>query len=413
MSDPRDPAGRDDPRPADSPPADDLAPAAAQAAPAARPQLVNPYDALAGPDHTPEARAARADNEDAALAAAPDEVDDVTVVNIDADEGVADAGEGSPPPTRRRTLLLVAGALVLVAVGALLGLVAAQLSRPPGDDQVIARVGPTAITRGEFLRRYSGSEDPKALLDELIDAELVIQASTREGVKPDPAQLDKQIQQIRQQQGDDTAFKSFLETNRIPSEAALRDLLSRQQLIQAMVYKHTTVEQARARHILLTGEGADAIAKRKPEAEALLAQLQGGADFAALAREKSEDPGSKPDGGELGWAPRSAFVPAFDEAIFSMKPGELRLVQSDFGWHIIQLQDAPAVRPLDSQRYFETPAVQQALNNTFLPWIKSLRADAEKAGQVSVIVPPAQLVPSAAPALPSAQPLDATPAPAP
>jgi peptidyl-prolyl cis-trans isomerase C len=403
VSDPLNPSERDEPRPDDTSPEATHAPIGAFADPA--PSEDAPADAATG-------STIRLDDAGAipvpvigppALAAEAGADDDYT--DDEADE--------EPAPNRRRTALLIAGALVLVAVGALLGLFAAQLSRPPGDDQVIARVGPTSITRGEFMRRYSGGEDPKALLDQLIDAELVIQASDREGVKADTAQVDQQIQQIREQQGDDETFQRFLEANSIPSEAALRDLLTRQQLIQAMVYKHTTVEQARARHILLAGDSADVIAARKPEAEALLAELQGGADFATLAREKSEDPGSKETGGDLGWAPRSAFVPAFDEAIFSMKPGELRLVQSDYGWHVIQLQDAPVVRPLDGERYFQAPAVQQALNDTFLPWVKALRTDAEKAGQVSVLVPPAELVPSAAPALPQAQPLDVTAAPAP
>jgi peptidyl-prolyl cis-trans isomerase C len=396
-----DPTERDEPRP------DHTRPDASQPPLDALPDAPQPEERADIPDAATDATIRLADDADAI----PVPLIGPPALTADADAGDEDAEDDEdevPAPNRRRTALIVAGALVLVAVGALLGLFAAQLSRPPGDDQVIARVGPTEITRGE-----SSGEDPKALLDELIDAELVIQASDREGVKADTAELDQQIQQIREQQGDDETYKRFLAENRIPSEAALRDLLARQQLIQAMVYKHTTVEQARARHILLAGDTPEVIAQRKPEAEALLAEIQGGADFAAVAREKSEDPGSKETGGELGWAPRSAFVPAFDEAIFSMKPGELRLVQSDYGWHIIQLQDAPQVRPLDSQRYFQAPAVQQALNDTFLPWVKSLRTDAEKAGQVNVLVPPAELVPSAQPALPSAMPLDATPAPAP
>ena len=421
MPDPRDRIERDDPRPSDKPlddprPADfppagapqpiDLPPAS-DPRPVGEPPTEDPQPVDDSPP-SPGETMRLGDDADAI----PVPVIGPPALAAASDDEAADGDDDEATPNRRRTLLLIAGALVLVAVGALVGLFAAQLSRPPGDDQVIAQVGPTAITRGEFLRRYSGNEDPKALLDQLIDAELVIQASNREGVKPDPTQVDKQIEQIRKQ-GDEAAFKRFLESRHIPSEAGLRDELTRIQLIQAMVYKHTSVEQARARHILLAGNSPDAIAKRKPEAEALLTQLKGGADFAALARQKSEDPGSKDVGGELGWAPRSVFVPVFDEAIFSMKQGELRLIQSDYGWHIIQLQDAPQVRPLESQRYFDSPTVQKALNDTFLPWVKSLRTDAEKTGQVNVIVPPAQIVPSAAPALPSTQPLDVTSAPAP
>ena len=73
-------------------------------------------------------------------------------------------------------------------------------------------------------------------------------------------------------------------------------------------------------------------------AQGLLERLKGGADFAALAKKSSEDPGSAPNGGDLGCFPRGRMVPAFDEAVFGMQAGQLSdLVQSNFGFHIIKL----------------------------------------------------------------------------
>ncbi len=199
--------------------------------------------------------------------------------------------------------------------------------------------------------------------------------------------------------------------------------MERQQLVEAMVLKHTTLEQAHASHILLAASTPEDITKRKPEAEALLKQLQDGADFAKIAEEKSEDPGSKVKGGDLGWAPRGVFVPEFDEAIFSMKQGELRLVQSNFGWHIIKLENPAEVRGLENQDYFQSPPVMTAFTNTFLPWVKGLRSDADQKGQVTIYVEPAELVPTAGPTSPpealpeapgleqTAPALEATPAP--
>src|SRR5690606_26213959 len=75
------------------------------------------------------------------------------------------------------------------------------------------------------------------------------------------------------------------------------------------------------------------------EAEALLARLQGGEDFAALAREHSSDEGSAARGGDLGWFPRGRMVPPFEEAAFGNEPGTLvgELVESQFGFHIIEV----------------------------------------------------------------------------
>jgi peptidyl-prolyl cis-trans isomerase C len=346
-----------------------------------------PYANLFGPGDEPEVRAAPPrDEEEDAGEALDEELDD-------------EEEDEEPAPRRARPVLIIVGAVVLLAVGGVLGLLATQWSAAGGSDQAIARVGEVTISRGEFLRRYDGGQDPQALLDELIDIELVVQASRREGSVADTAEIEQRVEQLREQQGGSAeAFNQFLQQNNIPSEEALRGLLERDQLIQAMVLKHTTLEQARARHILLAGDSPESIEQRKSEAEELFEQLEGGADFMQLAGEKSEDPGSKAQGGDLGWAPRGVFVPAFDAAIFSMQPGELRLVQSEFGWHIIQLQDAPQVRPLDDQRYFQTPVVQEAINTTFLPWVKALRSEAEQQGHISVLVQPTDLVPPAAPA---------------
>ena len=85
-------------------------------------------------------------------------------------------------------------------------------------------------------------------------------------------------------------------------------------------------EQARARHILIkVAAGADAKtdAAAKAKAEELLKQIQGGANFADLAKKNSDDPGSKDAGGELGFAQRGTMVPEFDNAIFTQKIGDI------------------------------------------------------------------------------------------
>ena len=101
-------------------------------------------------------------------------------------------------------------------------------------------------------------------------------------------------------------------------------------------------ERVKVRHILIstTGKSADDAKKAEGKANALLAQIKGGADFAKLAKENSEDPGSKENGGEYGWMAKGQTVPAFETTAFSLKKGELSgLVKTEYGYHIIQTLD--------------------------------------------------------------------------
>lgn len=98
-------------------------------------------------------------------------------------------------------------------------------------------------------------------------------------------------------------------------------------------------EKRRASHILLlTNEGSDK-AKVKEEAEKLLAEVKKDPrQFAALAKQHSQDPGSAANGGDLGFFPQGMMVKPFNDAVFGMKEGDISsLVETDFGYHIIQL----------------------------------------------------------------------------
>jgi parvulin-like peptidyl-prolyl isomerase len=103
------------------------------------------------------------------------------------------------------------------------------------------------------------------------------------------------------------------------------------------------VDKARSRHILVRYAGAKnadkAIKRKKAQAEAraqdLLTKLQNGADFAALARAESDD-SSKERGGDVGLQGRGLLAPAYDGALFAMEVGELTLVETDFGFHVIE-----------------------------------------------------------------------------
>lgn len=120
-------------------------------------------------------------------------------------------------------------------------------------------------------------------------------------------------------------------------------------------------EELRVRHILIKGNSAEARAK----AEKILAELKGGADFETLARKSSEDTVSASNGGDLGYFGRDRMVKSFEDAAFALKqPGETSpLVESQFGFHIIQLVDrrSPGVRPFGE---VETGLKEEAIGKT-------------------------------------------------
>ncbi len=101
-------------------------------------------------------------------------------------------------------------------------------------------------------------------------------------------------------------------------------------------------EQVHARHILIevpAGASAEEKAKAKAKAEDILKKAgQKGADFAKLATEYSQDSGSKLQGGDLGTFGRGQMIKPFEDAVFSMKPGEIRLIETRFGFHVIKLE---------------------------------------------------------------------------
>jgi len=127
---------------------------------------------------------------------------------------------------------------------------------------------------------------------------------------------------------------------------------------ESAVKAYRQEEQRQASHILVAvkpdaGEPERAAAKKT--AEALAAEAKANpAKFADLARQKSQDPGSAAQGGDLGSNPRGSMVKAFDDAVFSMQPGEIRgPVQSEFGWHVIRLV---AVTPEKTRSFEEVKA---------------------------------------------------------
>jgi peptidyl-prolyl cis-trans isomerase C len=204
----------------------------------------------------------------------------------------------------------------------------------------------------------------REVLNELIAITLLQQDAKAQGIIASEGEVESQIQARRKAFPTEDAFKKALAQSGI-TEAALRqqarDQIAVQKYVQTRLARDVTVSEQAARdfyeknkaqihpperlhlrHILVTvdpkASPADK-AKAREKTAGLLKRLQAGEDFAKLAQESSDDVGSKPAGGDLGWIVRGQTVPGFDQAAFALtKPNELSpVVESPFGFHIIQL----------------------------------------------------------------------------
>lgn len=155
--------------------------------------------------------------------------------------------------------------------------------------------------------------------------------------------------------------------------------------------KYAEPEKAKVRHILIRAERAkaDDVAKAKAEAEKIVASLRAGANFESLAKEKSADPGSAKNGGLIDYFARGAMVPEFDAYAFSGKPGEIsNPVQTDFGFHVIRVEDRkPATnRKLEdvSEEIAEILVAQDRSREAVAALEKTLAAGDQAAAQAAV-----------------------------
>jgi peptidyl-prolyl cis-trans isomerase C len=212
-----------------------------------------------------------------------------------------------------------------LAVGVALTLAA------PASAKVLARVNGAEITDedvkiamediGSSLpQQIEGPARQAYILDYLIDAKLVAQKAEADKMGEGP-EFAKKVAYYR----DKVLMEDLL--GKVAKDAATDSAI--QQTYDDVAKQQKPEEEVRARHILVEAE---------PDAQAALKRVKGGEDFAKVANEMSKDPGSK--GGELGWFTKERMVPEFAEAAFKMQPGQISdPVKSQFGWHIIQLEE--------------------------------------------------------------------------
>ena len=202
------------------------------------------------------------------------------------------------------------------------------------------------------------------VLDILIGQELLWQAASRDKTIVDDAEVDQVFERVQAQFEDKTDFDLKLKNGGFTQETYYDDLrqrLSAQKWIDRFIKsgievsadevhafyvdnaeKFSRPEQIRARHILIklqTGASDEARDNARKLLTDIGQQIKDGADFAALAKQKSQGP-SAPAGGDLGYFSRGQMVAPFEAAAFALEPGQVsEIVETRFGLHLIQLVD--------------------------------------------------------------------------
>ena len=291
-----------------------------------------------------------------------------------------------------KSAILLASAASLLALGACNS---AKDAVPAEKGPAAATVNGTAISQrtveaiakqGAAQGRPDTPETRKAIIDQLAMQMVVAEEAVKKGLDKTP-EVTEQIEAVRQSVLANAYVRDFVKNNPVGDDAVKAEY----DRIKATV----TGNQYKARHILV---------EKESEAKDIIARLKKDpGSFSKLAMERSKDPGSKPQGGDLGWFDPSGMVPEFGAAVSKLEKGKFTQepVKTQFGYHVILLEDSKPVDapPLDNVK----PQLAQQLQQQAL----RKQLDTLKAGAKIEVVAASAPAPAATPAPATA------PAPAP
>lgn len=291
--------------------------------------------------------------------------------------------------------------------------------------EVVARVNGQDVKRAELdmavkaVEDRAGSTVPpeqrdavyRQVLDRLVGYHLLVQEARKRKIAAPAADVDQQIADMKRQFPSEAAFSDMLHSRGVTPEqlrADTADTLAVNRMLQSEIEPSLGVTEAdakaffeqnkarfqqgdsvRASHILVGADAsADAVAKAQAKAKAglLLAELKKGVAFSDLAKRESQDPGSAAKGGDLGFFTRGDMVPAFEQAAFSLKPGQTSgVVETPFGFHIISVTETKPGRDLgfdEVKARIEDYLKQQARDQKSQEFVDQLKAK----GKVEILI---------------------------
>lgn len=270
--------------------------------------------------------------------------------------------------------------------------VEAEATETEGEEEAVEdqelpleATGPVAEVNGEeigadkfneAIKQSAGMMPPGAMsgqlaemmkertVDRLVDIALIDKALEDAKIEVSDQEVDEELGRFKERLPDEETFKNFLEQRGLTEETMRENIHKDLQLREVLKDKYGTEvtekdasefyaaneqrfeheDQVHARHILISVEKEaeeEKVEEAKKKAEEIAKEVKAsGADFEAIAREKSEDPTAAQSGGDLGFFTKERMVPEFSEAAFAMNKGDISdPIRSDFGFHIIEVLD--------------------------------------------------------------------------
>ena len=254
-----------------------------------------------------------------------------------------------------------------------------------------------AMPKGQAV---NNEELRQTAIEQLIDKKLILQTAKRMNISATNAEIQNQIEQIAQSQNmsveklyqavakegvnKDALHKTIAENIAIEKTTAqyMADVKITNEDVQQFVAQNNLpneVPQYAVSHILIKTDdkkGDDAVRTQLVNIRKKLSQ---GVSFADLARQYSQDTASATNGGSIGWVSLGSSSPAFDNALKNMKKGDVSSpIKSEFGWHLIQLNDVQMAQLSDQQRLAMAKSIiaQQKAPMAYQGWLQQMRSHA-------------------------------------
>ena len=272
-------------------------------------------------------------------------------------------------------------------------------------DPVVARVNGEELHKSDVSRMVSQlppqvQQMPiemiyPAVIDQLISGKLVSSAGYKAGLA-DSAEVKDEIKRAEERAVQRAYIQKEVKARITPDEL--------QKAYQEFLKENPAQEEVRAAHILV---------EKEDEAKSIIAQLNKGADFAKLAKEKSKDAAAAAQGGDLGYFTKDTMVEPFANAAFAMKPGEISKepVKTQFGYHVIKVEDK-RTQPQPTLDEVKPQLEQELSKNIVTALVDELRDKAKIETFQLDGSPMPKEEPAAAPATPAPAPAPAPAAPA-
>ncbi|NLM87506.1 MAG: foldase [Syntrophomonadaceae bacterium] len=251
---------------------------------------------------------------------------------------------------------------IIILIGLLTVAATAYWGLSRSQEEIVARVGSEVITKNElynFMVQQTGQE----ALDNLVVKKIIELEAENQNIKVTADEIDKEVEDLAKYYGGKDAMTQTLAMYNINLDQVREDvtvniklekLLSQrikitdeeiQEHFQDHQEAYAVEEQIKVSHILVENE---------QEAQEIKTLLAEGGNFNDLARERSTDPGSKEQGGDLGMITRGEMGEEFDQVAFALQPGQISdPVKSEYGYHIIKVEEKTEARPGTLEENYE------------------------------------------------------------